>query len=162
VSEGSDGLLKLNGNFSLDGQAVLADVNGGLSVSSSSGSLFQWLAAEGTIPIIGLLRPVMGPPPGGGDAVAAVPGRSIFQSVRALFERKKWDVRAIQLRDYAPSADGITITAELPERQAISVGYTSLTAEQFLRLSGYASTVRSKAEEKIQTVTMAKNRLRSM
>jgi hypothetical protein len=158
VSEGHDGLLKLNGNFSLDGQAVLADVNGGLSVASSSGSLFQWLAAEGTIPIIGLMRPVMGPPPGGGGGIAATPRRSFFQTIRALFERAKWDVRLIQLRDYAPSADGITVTAKFPNGQYISVRYTSLTAEQFLRLSGYASEVRSETEEKVPTVTVARSR----
>ncbi len=158
VSEGRDGLLKLQGNFSIDGQAVLADVKGGLSVASSSGSMFQFLGAEGTVPIIGLVRPVMGPPPGGGDVAVASAGPSLFQRVRALFQRNKWDIRAIQLRAYASSAEETTVTVELPHGEVIAVAFSPVTAEQFMRLNDSAPKAHSYTEENVATVAVARTR----
>jgi hypothetical protein len=158
VSEGRDGLLKLQGNFSTDGQAVLADVKGGLSVASSSGSMFQFLGAEGTVPIIGLVRPVMGPPPGGGDVAVASAGPSFFQQVRALFQRNKWDIRDVQLRGYASSADETIVTVELPHGEVVAVAFSPVTAEQFMRLNDSAPEAHSYTEESVPTVAVTRTR----
>lgn len=137
VSEGHEGSLELQGDFSLNGQAVLADVKGGLSVSASTGSLFQWLAADGTIPIISLIRPVMGPPDGGPTSPGGV--AAVLTRVRNLFRKGRWDIRIIQLRGFSETPAVITVTAELPNGEIVAVGFHAIDAAEFLSLNEYVA-----------------------
>jgi len=148
VSEGREGSLELEGNFSVGGEAVLADVNGKLSVSSSAGNLFQWLAAGGTIPLIGLVRPVMGPPDGGPPAHGAL--AAFLGRIWDLFRRNHWDVRAVQLRDFSTSPKVTTVTAVLPNDEVIAVGFYAVDVAQFLNLNDYVAETTTFVEENIE------------
>jgi hypothetical protein len=108
VSEGHEGSLELNGDFPVGAEAILADVKGGLSMSTSSGDMFKWLAADDTIPILGLIRPVIP-----GDAGA---GGDLWQRLRDLFKRRQWQIREIPLVNHFQEADGLTgVTLALPD-----------------------------------------------
>jgi hypothetical protein len=133
VSEGTEGSLELQGDLSPGGEAILADVKGGLSVKSSYGNLFQWLDTGGTIPLLSLVRPVMGPPPGTPATESNM--SALVRRVQALFQSNKWDVRAIQLRNYLPAPEAATLEAMLPNGEVLMLQLQSVSAEEFLTLN---------------------------
>jgi hypothetical protein len=152
VSEGHEGSLELQGNFPLSGQAILADVKGGVSVSASAGSLFRWLAADETIPIIGLIRPVIGPPNGGPPRPGVV--ATVLKRIRDLFGNNNWDIRAVQLRSFSATPKVTTVTSELPNGEDVVVSFYAVESAEFLSLSDYVAEATTFVDENIQEETV--------
>jgi hypothetical protein len=155
VSEADEGSLELQGDLSFAGQAILADVRGGLHVANSYGSLLQWLAADGTIPIISLVRPIMGPP-GGPPPTSMV--QRVAREIQKMFRDNKWDVRLIDLRNYVESPQGTTVTAKLPDGHDLSIGFHPIDAAEFLARSESAGKQRSVMEENVKTLSVGQGR----
>lgn len=158
VSEGSSGSLELNGNFELRSEAPLADAKGSLTVANKTGSLFQWLAADGTVPIIGLVRPVMGPPGGGGTTKSAGAVLAAFaERIQDLFSTNKWDIRAIELRNFVRSPEKATVEAVLPHGELVLIEFGNITLEDFLSLND-PTKGQTVIEENVQTVAVSQRR----
>lgn len=151
VSEGHEGSLDLIGEISAAQDAVLADVKGGLSVANSFGNMFKWLSTRGTIPVIGLVRPIMGPP-GGGSPSALV---SFVRQVQDLFKVQRMDIRTVRLDFYAPKNELPTVTAHLPDGSSVVVGFQAITAEEFFALDATAGQKESFVDETVPTVRVS-------
>lgn len=67
ASDGTDGKLELKTNFNPTGIAFLSGAKGGMSIGSSLGSMFSWIARSDTTALLRLVRPVASPPPGSPD-----------------------------------------------------------------------------------------------
>jgi hypothetical protein len=149
VSEGHEGTLEIGGNFPVDGQAILADVKGNLTVSHSAGNMFKWLAADGTIPVLGLVRPTLGPPGGGGGTPTAM--ASAIKWIRDLFRSHQWDIRAIRLESYVQDTASVpTMTLSVPTGDRIICQVAPLSIEEFNTLNQSIGT--STIEETIPIV----------
>lgn len=156
VSDGKDASLDLRGDFPLTGDGVLADAKGALTVASSRGSLFKWLAADDTIPIIGLVRPVFGGPSGGDTEAAPPPGPGILETLRALFRERSWDIRAIALEQYVEAEGKTRITGSLPEQNAFQVQFERLTLADFFSLSDQTLESSTFVEESVAVEAVAR------
>lgn len=130
VSDANNGSIELQGNFPASGNAIFADVKGGLSVSNSSGSMFKWLATDGTIPILGLVRPVIGSPSGGPNALVG-----LLTRLRQLFRERRWDIREIILHSVTSEngQERTSASIPIPDGGALSFQLAAVDIGDFLR-----------------------------
>lgn len=156
VSDSRDASLDLHGDFPLTGDGVLAGVRGGLAIARSSGSIFKWLAADNTIPIIGLVRPVFGDPSGGDVTPAPPDGPGLLERLRNLFRERYWDIRTIVLKQYVETEIGPKIIGSLMEEENFQVQFNRLSLENFLSLSDQATDESTFIEENVETQSFAR------
>lgn len=156
VSQGHSAVLELSGDFELAGEAILAEAKGQLSVATKTGSMFRWLASDATTPLIGLIRPEMGPPDGGDQNRAAGVVASFVQKIQDLFSQHKWDVRTIQMRDYVQAQEHASFSAILPDGQIVLFQFRKVKEVEFFALND-PSGGQAIVKERVQTVAISRN-----
>jgi hypothetical protein len=130
VSDTRNAHLELQGNFPVTGQAMLAEIKGDLSLVRSRGTMFKWLAADQTIPLLGLIRPTIGGPGG------APLGMRMLEQIRDWISGGELHIRDIQVFTKPMEDGGAPVAkAELSNGARLEMHFDQVLIDDFEALN---------------------------
>jgi len=131
VSDTANAHLELQGNFPVGSGAMLAEVKGGLSLVHSRGTMFKWLAADQTIPLLGLVRPTITGP--GGTPLRL----GMLEAIRDWISGGRLHIREIRLPVKPIENDGMPVAeAEFSNGVRLEMHFEPVLIDDFEQLSG--------------------------
>jgi len=108
ASDHREGRLELATDFGPAGSAYLSGARGNVSVSASAGSLFQWIARNDTVTLLKLVRPKLGPSPGGPGGPALTLSSAIAW-LKTIIKAQNLTVSEFVFRPPPDDKDGFVI-----------------------------------------------------
>lgn len=141
VSEMDEGSVDLEAAASDDDDGFLAKAKGQIAFKRAVGSIMHWVAADETIPLLRIVRPVFPDPDGGGGKSLSL--AKIGKYVARMLAPERLEIKNINLVNYAPATRNATFQFG-QKKIPVEVQLAAVSADELVRSEELSDTVGTK------------------